>query len=50
MKAGVKIWRDENGGPSDRRFSKWYCSDLENWIEGRYKRTGVAAERQISFP
>lgn len=26
------------GGPSDRRFSKWYCSDLENWISGKYKR------------
>ena len=20
------------GGPSDRRFSKWYCSDLKNWL------------------
>ena len=26
------------GGPSDRRFSKWYVSDLENWMEGVYKR------------
>jgi len=25
------------GGPSDRRFSKWYCSDLENWVTGKYK-------------
>jgi len=25
------------GGPSDRRFSKWYCSDLDNWILGKYK-------------
>lgn len=25
------------GGPSDRRFSPWYCSDLENWLEGKYK-------------
>lgn len=25
------------GGPSDRRFSRWYCSDLKNWIDGRYK-------------
>ena len=25
------------GGPSDRRFSKWYCSDLENWRNGKYK-------------
>ncbi len=29
------------GGPSDRRFSKWYCSDLENWINGRYKKIDV---------
>jgi len=25
------------GGPSDRRFSKWYVSDLDNWQAGRYK-------------
>ena len=25
------------GGPSDRRFSPWYCSDLENWLRGKYK-------------
>ena len=25
------------GGPSDRRFSKWYCSELENWKNGQYK-------------
>ncbi len=25
------------GGPSDRRFSKWYLSDLKNWYEGNYK-------------
>jgi len=25
------------GGPSDRRFSKWYVSDLDNWINGKYK-------------
>ncbi len=29
------------GGPSDRRFSKWYCSDLENWITGKYKKIDV---------
>jgi penicillin amidase len=26
------------GGPSDRRFSRWYCSDLKNWLVGKYKR------------
>ena len=25
------------GGPSDRRFSKWYCSDLARWFKGEYK-------------
>ena len=25
------------GGPSDRRFSKWYTSDVENWRTGKYK-------------
>ncbi len=25
------------GGPSDRRFSKWYTSDLERWKNGEYK-------------
>ena len=25
------------GGPSDRRFSKLYTNDLQNWIEGNYK-------------
>ena len=25
------------GGVSDRRFSKWYTSDLKNWLTGKYK-------------
>ncbi len=25
------------GGASDRRFSKWYCSELDAWLDGRYK-------------
>jgi penicillin G amidase len=25
------------GGPSDRRFSRWYVNDLTNWYEGNYK-------------
>jgi penicillin amidase len=25
------------GGPSDRRFSKWYGSDLDDWLQGKYK-------------
>jgi penicillin amidase len=29
------------GGPSDRRFSRWYCSDLKNWLTGKYKKVPV---------
>ncbi|MBU2510177.1 penicillin acylase family protein [bacterium] len=29
------------GGPSDRRFSKWYCSELDNWVNGKYKKTSI---------
>ncbi len=25
------------GGPTDRRFSKWYTSDLDNWLNGGFK-------------
>jgi penicillin amidase len=32
------------GGPSDRRFSKWYVSDLENWKQGRYKTLSAGSE------
>jgi len=32
------VYTNMLGGPSDRRFSKWYCSDLKNWISGKYKR------------
>jgi penicillin amidase len=26
------------GGVSDRRFSRWYTSDLRRWLRGEYKR------------
>ncbi len=26
------------GGPSDRRFSRWYVSGLRDWLKGRYKK------------
>ncbi len=32
-----KIHTNLAGGPSDRRFSKYYTSDLKNWYEGNYK-------------
>jgi penicillin G amidase len=25
------------GGPSDRRFSRWYCSGLQGWLDGEFK-------------
>jgi len=25
------------GGPSGKRFSKWYRTDVERWLQGRYK-------------
>jgi penicillin amidase len=25
------------GGPSDRRFSRWYCSGLQGWLDGTFK-------------
>ncbi len=34
------------GGPSDRRFSKWYCSDLDNWLKGKYKKTTLKSDQQ----
>ena len=37
------------GGPSDRRFSKWYASDLDNWAAGRYKQLTADAEKVYDF-
>jgi penicillin amidase len=39
------------GGPSDRRLSKWYCSDLKNWLSGNYKtiRAEAGQEKRL-FP
>ena len=33
-------------GPSDRRFSKWYVSDLENWKKGKYRTLCVGNHRE----
>jgi penicillin amidase len=35
--ANDEIHTNLAGGPSDRRFSKWYCADLKNWLSGKYK-------------
>ncbi|MBT3314297.1 MAG: penicillin acylase family protein [Anaerolineae bacterium] len=34
-----KLYSNLAGGPSDNRFSKWYISDLENWLNYHYKVT-----------
>lgn len=39
------------GGPSDRRFSRWYCSELELWKNGIYKKLQPRPEDQLKpFP
>jgi penicillin amidase len=40
------IYTNLAGGPSDRRFSRWYCSDLRNWKAGRYKRLTAASDQK----
>lgn len=35
-------WTRLCGGPSDRRFSKWYCNELTGWVDGTFKQ--VAAD------
>jgi len=37
------------GGPSDRRFSKWYASGLKDWIKGKYKTLKLNPEIKIKF-
>jgi penicillin amidase len=36
--ASDEIHTNMAGGPSDRRFSKWYCSEVKPWLTGKYKR------------
>ena len=48
--ADAAVYTNMAGGPSDRRFSKWYCSDLENWQLGQYKKISVTPDQTyISF-
>jgi penicillin amidase len=37
------------GGPSDRRFSKWYASGLKDWTQGKYKTLKTDPLRKIKF-
>jgi penicillin amidase len=38
-----EAWSNLPGGPSEKRFSRWYKSDLARWLEGRYKRLAPVA-------
>jgi penicillin amidase len=45
------LWSNLAGGPSDRRFSRWYCSDLDDWLRGRYKQVSADGEqRKLPVP
>ena len=37
------------GGPSDNRFSKWYVSGLEDWLNYRYKETRAEGGEEEGF-
>ena len=47
--SGNEICSNLAGGPSDRRFSRWYCSDLKNWKAARYKTVRPDGDRK-RFP
>ncbi|MBT7602390.1 MAG: penicillin acylase family protein [Anaerolineae bacterium] len=44
-----KLYSNLAGGPSDNRFSKWYVSDLENWLNYRYKKTRADGGDELAF-
>jgi penicillin amidase len=35
--ADASAWTTLAGGPSDRRFSRWYTSEIDAWLAGRFK-------------
>jgi len=46
-----EVYTNLQGGPSDRRFSRWYCSDLKNWLSGRYKTVSSEKnQKRLRFP
>jgi penicillin amidase len=36
------------GGPAESPLSRWYCSDLKNWLAARYKILQVRAEYEVT--
>jgi len=43
------IYTNMVGGPSDRRFSKWYASDFKNWLNKIYKVIKPVANKKNKF-
>ncbi|MCB1191582.1 MAG: penicillin acylase family protein [Leptospiraceae bacterium] len=43
------IYTNIVGGPSDRRFSRWYTSDVKNWLSGIYKSIVPKSEKKMDF-
>lgn len=37
------------GGPTDRRFSIWYSHDLDNWLNGKYKKIEPNPKKKLAF-
>jgi penicillin amidase len=35
------------GGPSDRRFSRWYISGVDDWRRGRFKTVSAAEHAEV---
>ncbi len=33
-----EAWTNLPGGPNESRFSKWYRTDIDRWLNGEYKR------------
>ena len=48
--ASDEIQTNVAGGPSDRRFSRWYASELADWLAGRYKRICLEPAKRRAFP
>jgi penicillin amidase len=42
-------WTTLAGGASDRRFSRWYANELDDWLAGRFKRL-APTPRDIGGP
>jgi penicillin amidase len=41
-----EAWTNLPGGPSEKRFSKYYKIEIPRWSEGTYKFLGIAADSE----